>query len=416
MFHLLGQILSFCQKIKLPLIKTRPLYSDDVNAMVPRWSPRHGVSRTWICFCEPQFPQAREARLHAVPQRPAEESVRHSHVIHPTRSFGLECRFRSGKWAVRRAIGIGIRGFCYPALDCLLALLTLIGGGFRFLTLARPVVWYDEAQTFRRVSGSFSAMMQKLRYDGFVPLHYWIEWGLGRLLGGASHLTPFWLRFFPAIAGTLMIPAMYGLARQFCCRRTALLVAAFTTCSAYMNIFSHDAKMYMPLWFFCTLSMTCLLVWSRHNGRVAWLGWVGASGIMVALHASGLALLAIQPLAYWVSRKVHGRRATASLLIGLAVIVAAPLCYYTCFNRWVHEIRHNGWDETSGLAWAGQLPRRPHARRDAGLRRQLIPERLGMAGIVWRGHRPGVRPEISPRNVPSRPRAVISRRGSSSRL
>jgi 4-amino-4-deoxy-L-arabinose transferase-like glycosyltransferase len=230
-------------------------------------------------------------------------------------------------------------------------LLTLVGGAFRFLTLARPVVWFDEAQTFRRVSGSFSAMMQKLRNDGFVPLHYWIEWGLGRLLGGPTHLTPFWLRFMPALAGTLMVPAMYGLARQFCSKRTALLVAAFTTCSAYMNIFSHDAKMYMPLWLFCALSTTCLLIWSRKGGRAAWVGWVAASGLMVAFHASGLALLAVQPIIFLFSRNVHDRRRTVSLVIGLAVIVAAPLCYYTCFNRWVHEVRHGRWDETSGLAW-----------------------------------------------------------------
>ena len=56
------------------------------------------------------------------------------------------------------------------------------------------------------------------------------------------------LRLLPALAGTFMVPAMYFLARQFLGRRGALLAAAFTAVSAFLNYYSRDAKMYEPTW------------------------------------------------------------------------------------------------------------------------------------------------------------------------
>lgn len=236
----------------------------------------------------------------------------------------------------------------------LLLLLTVAGGIFRFATLTRLSLWYDEAQTFRRVSGSFADLMHALHSDGFTPLHYWMEWGIGHLLGGATHLTPFWLRAPGALAGTLMIPAMYWLSRQFCGRKTALLVAAFTSCSAYMNAYSHDAKMYMPLWLFAVLSMTCLLIWTRSGRTWPWIGWVLASIIMVGFHASGIIVLAIQPPAFALEVRPGQRRRAMALWIGLVVILAWPALYYLGVSRWTSNVKEQGWQKASGLAWVPQ--------------------------------------------------------------
>ncbi|HXE52028.1 MAG TPA: hypothetical protein VN541_03390, partial [Tepidisphaeraceae bacterium] len=82
--------------------------------------------------------------------------------------------------------------------------LTLLAALARLATAGSPPLWNDEAQTFRRVCGTFSQLTAMLREAPFPPLHYYLYWLLGQALGGAGHLTPFWMRFVPALAGALM--------------------------------------------------------------------------------------------------------------------------------------------------------------------------------------------------------------------
>src|SRR5207237_8682941 len=113
------------------------------------------------------------------------------------------------------------------------------------------------------------------------------------LVAGGVHMTPIVMRFIPALAGTLMIPAMYFLAVQIISRRAALVCALFTACSAYMLVYSRDAKMYMHFWLCCTLSVACLLWWLRVRTRISWLCWVTSSVAMCGLDGLGAILLAV---------------------------------------------------------------------------------------------------------------------------
>lgn len=188
-----------------------------------------------------------------------------------------------------------------------LILLTLVAGCLRFYSLDKPSIWGDESATWRRVSGTYQQMLDELRTAGFMPGHYlltwWIKdgfpvWGhyesaspslepdIGgrlfrrliepndpsnhtravwtptvRLVPGGIAPTPMMLRFVPALCGTLMVPAMYLLASRLVARRTALLAALFTACSAWMLNYSRDAKMYAQFWFCATLHVGCLLWW-----------------------------------------------------------------------------------------------------------------------------------------------------------
>src|SRR3954466_6640820 len=130
-------------------------------------------------------------------------------------------------------------------------LLTLVGGFLRFAYLDRPAIWCDEAATFMRVCGTFQQLVDELVIAGFAPLHYLLYWWIRQ----HTPLTPVVLRLTPAIAGTLMIPAMYWLAGRVCSRPPAILAAAFTACSAYMLNYSRDAKMYAELWLLVTVNM-----------------------------------------------------------------------------------------------------------------------------------------------------------------
>jgi hypothetical protein len=226
-----------------------------------------------------------------------------------------------------------------------LSLITLGAAGVRFARLDHPPLLIDECFTFWRTCGSYNDLVDTLRNDGFVPLHYellwWISRGLPlsanmRLVRGGLFLTPHVMRFVPAICGTLMIPAIYFVARQLFRRSTSLLAAGLVACSAYAMFFSRDAKMYMPTWLFGTLAVGCLMWWLRTRRSTAWLAWVAAGAAAGGFHVVTLLLLPLAPVMLLTQRRVHWRDALL-MLAGVALIAAGPIGYYTAFNRWAER-------------------------------------------------------------------------------
>jgi hypothetical protein len=325
----------------------------------------------------------------------------------------------------------------------LLLAIILVGGVMRFSYLDKPPIWFDEAATFGRTCGTYQQMLDALEEAGFGPLHYHLEWwiknglplwgriesvrvpatvmgdgivrvkkGAGKdgkvdarnlvpthqLVSGGITMTPLFLRLVPAICGTLMIPAMYWLARELTGRRgVALLAALLTASSAYLLNYSRDAKMYADLWLFVALSIASLLWWLRSRRFTAWLCWIIASTAMIGTHLLGLAVIAIELIVVltardgnWLSfamipvmpgvwvmklgRRFFGWRelddptsdwftrwiqycsrtfrwpAVLTFLLGLAVIGVGPYGYYVQFNKYVDRISDKGWNG-SGLQW-----------------------------------------------------------------
>ena len=227
----------------------------------------------------------------------------------------------------------------------ILLLITLLGGVLRFSFPDKPPLWGDEAFTYSRVCGDYREMLDVLAYDGFPPLHYEAYWVLGQW----KPLTPRMMRIIPATAGTLMIPAMYFLAVQIVRKKTALLAALFTCVSAYMMVYSRDAKMYMQSWLFMVLNVGCLLWWLRTGLRIAWLAWVATGLAMAGFHLSSLAVLAVEVMILLTN---HLRWRSAVLFIaGVTVIAAAPLGYRLGFQRWAEQIDEKGFAFGSGVGW-----------------------------------------------------------------
>ncbi len=94
-----------------------------------------------------------------------------------------------------------------------------VGALIRFSDLADPAIWKDEAYTYWRVTGSYRQMLEILRYDGFMPLHYEAYFALSRYI----ELSPQMMRLIPAVAGTLTVAAVYFVARMMFTPRVALL-------------------------------------------------------------------------------------------------------------------------------------------------------------------------------------------------
>jgi len=137
-------------------------------------------------------------------------------------------------------------------------------------------------------------MLEILKSDGFGPLHYSAYW----LLGQYVKLDPFWMRVIPAGAGTLMVPAMYWLARQMTNRKASLLAAAIACFSAYLMAYSHDAKMYMHFWLMCALHVAALLHWVRSGSRLVWWVWVATGIAAIGLHTWAAVVVAVEGLIF----------------------------------------------------------------------------------------------------------------------
>ncbi len=199
---------------------------------------------------------------------------------------------------------------------------------------------------FWRTCGTYGQLLDCLRSDGFVPLHYSLMWAITRFV----RPTPFVLRFVPALSGTLMVPAVYFLARQMLTSGTALLAAAFTACSAFMLFYSRDAKMYMDAWLFVALNTACLLWWFRSGRTSAWLCWIATGCAGCGLQISSAIPIGVSVLLLLTQSKVRWQGALLWVL-GIVVILSGPVGYYEKFNRWKERV-DDDWRE-SGLQWIG---------------------------------------------------------------
>ena len=159
------------------------------------------------------------------------------------------------------------------------------------------------------------------------------------------------MRLVPAAAGTLMVPAMYFLARQLVSRRAALLTAAFTATSAWLMVFSHDAKMYSHFWLFLVLHVACLLWWMRTGRRIPFWCTVAAGCAMAGLHATGLIALPLDAVLFLAHPRTTWRRALPFTLAVL-LIAAGPAGYYLGFNRFSNAVQSD-WN-WSGIQWIEQ--------------------------------------------------------------
>lgn len=224
--------------------------------------------------------------------------------------------------------------------------LTLLAGLIRFSFIGSPPIWGDEAATYSRVCGTYQELVHILQDDAFTPLHYELYWWMNQHV----RLTPFWMRFVPAVAGTLMVPAMYFLARQMVGKKTSLLAAAITTCSGYMIVYSRDAKMYMHFWFFCTVNVACLLWWLRTRNSIGYFSWIASGCAMTGFHATGMVMLAVEPIFVLSNRRAHWK-STLLFVLGATVILAGPVGFYTHFsNGATKAVDRDDWGEL-GIGW-----------------------------------------------------------------
>jgi hypothetical protein len=169
----------------------------------------------------------------------------------------------------------------------LLIILTLIGGTLRFLYLNRPTISSDEAALYVQVTRPFLDLARTLDAQHLAPLHYELYW----LVGKFFPLNPYVLRLLPALAGTLLIPAVYWLAKQIVSIRAAMLAAAITAFSGYLLPHARDAQFQTPFWLLTILNIACFLHWLRQHNARAYLAWIATGAAMLGWsHQSAIVL------------------------------------------------------------------------------------------------------------------------------
>ncbi len=119
-------------------------------------------------------------------------------------------------------------------------------------------------------------------------------WWESKGLSSGVAYDPYHLRMLPAIFGTLTVPAMYFLARQFTDRRGALLVMLLAAVNPFLIYYARDIKMYAAFWFFVVLNSALFFQWQTTRKHLIWFPLYLITGVlMTSLHAMAWAMVAL---------------------------------------------------------------------------------------------------------------------------
>jgi mannosyltransferase len=201
-----------------------------------------------------------------------------------------------------------------------LGALIVVGAALRFWRIGHQGYWYDEGVTVSLLHDSFGHMLGSLPHsEGTPPVYYVIGWVWARIFGFAEA----GVRSLSAVAGVLVIPAMYGIGAKLVSRRAGLIAAALTAFNPFLIWYSQEARSYSLLVLFATLS---LLAWvhllsPQSSGR--WIiAWGVAASLTLATHYYGV--LVVAPEAAWLLW-VHVVDRRVWVAVGAAAVVGCAL-------------------------------------------------------------------------------------------
>jgi hypothetical protein len=186
----------------------------------------------------------------------------------------------------------------------------LILGGLVLVGLALRLavprgIWLDEAITIHQARLSLHDLFQNL-YNGDrqPPLYHLTLWATIRAFGHSEAA----VRLPSLIAGTLVIPALYELARELYDRRTGLIAAAFASVSPVLIWYSQEVRMYEFAALFGLLALLTQLRAIRNGTMLNWAAYILATAALLWSHYFGLVVIGVQQLIF-IGVLIHRRRA-----------------------------------------------------------------------------------------------------------
>jgi len=201
----------------------------------------------------------------------------------------------------------------------------------RFFALGHQSFDHDEAVTAGRVlqSSLWDTLSVLPASERTPPLYYTLAWAWSRAFGVHEAA----LRSFSALAGTLVVPVIFGAARRLVSTGTGLAAALLAAVSPMLVYNAQDARAYSLGVLLVALE---LLLFARalHRpsaGRLA--GWALAGALAAATHYFTLFVSA--PMAVWLliaHRSRWGPRVAVGAL-GFATAALVPLAYAQAVSK-----------------------------------------------------------------------------------
>jgi Dolichyl-phosphate-mannose-protein mannosyltransferase len=193
------------------------------------------------------------------------------------------------------------------------------------LRLAVPRgIWLDEAISVYQAHLGLGEMFENIFYgDRHPPLHHIALWLTIRVIGDGELA----VRLPSLIAGTLVIPALYGLGRELYDRRTGLIAAAFGAASPLLIWYAQEARMYAFVALFGLLALLTQVRVIRNPSMKSWALYILATAALLWSHYFGLLLIGVQQLIF-VAILIQRRRAqepTKALAVGFGYSIVVLL-------------------------------------------------------------------------------------------
>lgn len=206
--------------------------------------------------------------------------------------------------------------------------LLLLGGMTAVAAAVRMVstrgLWVDEAITVAQAQLPFGIMLEELQStDVHPPLHHALVWLLVRLAGTSETV----VRSPSIVAGALLVPAVFGLAKALYDRRTGLIAGALVCVAPFAVWYSQEARMYSLFMLFATLSLWAQVAAIRGDGRWAWIAYVVATAAMAWTQWFAVVPIAAQQLVFVgvLYRRRHDRIQRRRFLLVWAAALGASL-------------------------------------------------------------------------------------------
>ncbi len=194
-------------------------------------------------------------------------------------------------------------------------------------------LWLDEATTVSQTSMDFTRMLSYLRTsDAHPPLFHMLMWADLRIFGTSEWA----VRTPPMALGTLLIPLVYGAAREIFGRRTGLIAALLMTVSPAAIWYSQEARMYALFMGLATVALWAQVRCVRGGSKKAWVVYSVASAAVIWSHYFASFFVLTQQIGFlilmWTQRGTpEGKRLFAGWIrsaIGIAMLLA-PLMVMT---------------------------------------------------------------------------------------
>jgi uncharacterized membrane protein len=204
------------------------------------------------------------------------------------------------------------------------AVLGLIVVGLGLRLLVTRSIWLDEAISIRQAKLPFADMIAGLAdKDVHPPLHHAVLWLTIQELGTGELA----VRLPSIIAGTLLIPTLYGAGRDLYDRRVGLVAAALGTVAPIAIWYSQEARMYAMFMLFSLIAVWAQARVLRSGGPGAWAVYSVATAALLWTQYFGVLQVMVQQAAFAVAfwRRQRGSRWRMALAWAASIFVIVLL-------------------------------------------------------------------------------------------